>query len=276
MANVVIEDQNPMMHRAKIRLGIATALLVIALVSLILAGKSNKPRPMAPQPKAVAPAIVVTAPQKAPVVTAKIEEPKEPEKSAEESPPTGYETFPNLQSFTADPNAAPEIAETEKPASEPVSHKEPSTKESISKAVETSSSGDFILQVGVFGDPNNAEKQRDNLAKHGIESRLESKCRIGPFSDAAELQAAKEKLQASGISGIFTEESSSRGLLLRAGFDHDLASLKQLRANLEAAGFNSRSETRVLVGPFDNKKAADAARNKIKALNMAVALMPNR
>jgi len=267
MATVVIEDQNPIMHRAKIRLGIASALLVIALVSLLLASKSNKPRPIASQLKKTAPVKVVTAPQKAPVVTAKAEVNK-----PEVSPPASYEVFPNLQSFTADPAAV--AVTTDSKNLTPTPHKE-LNQDSI-KPVETSSFGDFILQVGVFGDPINAEKQRDSLAKHGIESRLESKCRIGPFSDAAELEAAKEKLQSSGISGIFTEESSSRGLLLRVGFDHDLASLKQLRSSLEAAGFNSRSETRVLVGPFDNKKTADAARNRIKALNMAVALMPNR
>ncbi|MCE9633625.1 MAG: SPOR domain-containing protein [Methylophilales bacterium] len=267
MAKVVIEDQSPIMHRAKIRLGIASALLAIALVSLLLAGTSNKPRPVAPLPKTTAPAMVVTAQQKAPVVTAKVEVEK-----LEESPPTSYEVFPNLQSFTADPAAVAEITDSENLTPKPRKELD----QGSIKPIETTDTGDFILQVGVFGDPGNAEKQRDSLAKHGIESRLESKCRIGPFSDAAELEAAKEKLQSSGISGIFTEESSSRGLLLRVGFDHDLTSLKQLRSSLEAAGFNSRSETRVLVGPFDNKKTADAARNRIKALNMAVALMPNR
>ena len=143
MATVVIEDQNPMMHRAKIRLGIATALLVIAVVSLLLAGKNHKPRPTAPQTTVSA---VVTTPQKAPVVVdvvAEIPEEKAP------PPPANYEAFPSLQSFTASPDTTPT-------AEEPAPHAEKELVKESNKAIASSDSGDFILQVGVFGDPNNA------------------------------------------------------------------------------------------------------------------------
>jgi len=267
MANVVIEDQNPMMHRAKIRLGIALALLTIALVSLIVAGKSKGSRPVAPSPQVLNPVVPAVLPNKSELpIEVPAQEVKPP------LPPT-YEALPTFQSFTAEPTPEPPPATAE--ASPEPSPQKARPKETVSH-IETATSGDYVLQVGVFSDMKNAEKQRDNLAKHDIESRLESKLRLGAFSSATELEAAKEKLASAGLEATFSEESSSRGLMLRTGNFSDISSAQHLKSSLDELGFTARSETRVLVGPFANKNTADAARSKIKALGMAVALMPNR
>jgi cell division protein FtsN len=256
MSVVVIEDQSPIMHRAKIRLGIALTLLVIALVSLILAGESKAPISVPPSPALVSAPKVVELPE-------------------EDAPaPAVYEALPSFQSFTAEPEPASDPSPVTIPPTVAEAPAEPNKKPS--GRIEASATGDLILQVGVFADMNNAEKRREDLSRHGVGSRLESKLRIGPFNENAELEAARERLQSSGISIPFTDESTSRGLMLRAGALSDLSSLRQLQSSLEELGFTTRTETRVLVGPFDNKNTLDAARKKIRELNMAVALMPNR
>jgi cell division protein FtsN len=52
-----------------------------------------------------------------------------------------------------------------------------------------------------------------------------------------------------------------------------MESAKQLQAKLTELGLTSRSETRILIGPFDTKAKADAVRGKVKALNISVVLL---
>lgn len=270
MSAVVIEDQSPIMHRAKIRLGIAIALLAIALVSLILAGENKTPRPVAPRKKSPPPVLATIS--MPPVAVSG--DARAPEKNTlpDETPALPpYEALPDLQSFTAAPEASPVIlppAVAEAPA-EPL----PTPRKAAANRIEVSAAGDFILQVGVFADAKNAEKQREKLSARGIESRLESKLRIGPFGDTSDLEAARERLQSFDINVTFTEESTSRGLMLRTGLFHDLAGMRQLQSSVEEHGYSTRTETRVLVGPFDNKNTADAARSKVKSMNISAVLM---
>ena len=270
MSSVVIEDQSPIMHRAKIRLGIAIALLIIALVSLALSEKSKKtillPNKAPPQTASVAKPATPPPP--------KIELMQEPEKALLPSKTPTYEPLISYQSFTAEPETKPQsetIAST--PIQKPVEFVP--VKKETKNQIETSTTGSFILQVGVFSDIKNAEKQRESLAKKNIESHFKGTLHIGPFADASGLESAREKLKASGSGINLTEESSARGLMLRTGVFSELANLRNLETTIKELGMQTRTETRVLVGPFANKTSADNARNKIKNLNFSVVLMSN-
>ena len=65
----------------------------------------------------------------------------------------------------------------------------------------------FLVQLGVFSTPGNAQALRDKVAALGIPAHLESRVVVGPFRNRAEADAAREKLRASGL---------GKGLLVRS------------------------------------------------------------
>lgn len=58
------------------------------------------------------------------------------------------------------------------------------------------------MQVGVFTDMDNAKQLQAKLAEHGIPSHTETKLQIGPFTNKAEADAAREKLKSLGIGSV--------------------------------------------------------------------------
>jgi DedD protein len=247
-------------------------------------------------PKSTAPAILAVAPAKATAPKAAPLPPpakpapavKEPDAKPPVAPPD-----PVYTSFTApaaepvapapvEPVAAPapenkptpvEVAQNPQPTTKPTAPKP----EPAATKLETSPTGSHILQVGVFADMSNARKQQSKLAASGISAHTSTKLRIGPFSSIEEAEAARDKVRAAGINITLADdiESSSRGQSLLAGQYTDMDQAKRLQASLGEHGLPAHTETRLLVGPFANKAKADAARNKIKKLNISVVLMPN-
>lgn len=59
--------------------------------------------------------------------------------------------------------------------------------------------GRFGLQLGVFGNPANAEELRRKLEQSGIPAVLEARVQAGPFASRAEADAARARLQRLGI-----------------------------------------------------------------------------
>lgn len=66
---------------------------------------------------------------------------------------------------------------------------------------ESRDSGPFILQVGVFSNPGNAEDLRKKLRQAGIPSQLETRVQIGPFSSKEEAAKAQARLKKLGLGG---------------------------------------------------------------------------
>lgn len=291
MSLIAIEDQSPIMRRAKIRVAVAIALLLVAAGSLLML---NEQAPSLP--KSTASAIVAAAPAKtaAPKV-APLPPPAKPAPAVKEpdAKPPVAPPDPVYTSFTApaeepaaptpvEPAAAPapenkpapaEVAQNPQPAAKPAAHKP----EPAAAKLETSPTGSHILQAGVFADMGNARKQQSKLAASGISAHTSTKLRIGPFPSIEEAEAAREKVRSSGINITLADniESSARGQSLAAGQYADMDQAKRLQASLSEHGLPAHTETRLLVGPFANKAKADAARNKIKKLNISVVLMPN-
>lgn len=56
-----------------------------------------------------------------------------------------------------------------------------------------------VLQLGVFGAQQNAERRRDELVRAGFGARIESRVVLGPYPDRAAAEQAQEKLRASGL-----------------------------------------------------------------------------
>lgn len=58
--------------------------------------------------------------------------------------------------------------------------------------------GGYLVQMGVFGAPENAEALRSHLLALGIPARLESRVVAGPFPDKAAARAAQTRLREAG------------------------------------------------------------------------------
>jgi len=57
----------------------------------------------------------------------------------------------------------------------------------------------YLVQLGVFSNPVNAEELRAKLEQNGIPARIESRVEVGPFATRREAEAARQKLVALGI-----------------------------------------------------------------------------
>lgn len=66
---------------------------------------------------------------------------------------------------------------------------------------EVRDAGPFILQVGVFSNPGNAEELRNKLRQAGIPTQLETRVQVGPFASKEEAVKAQERLKKLGIGG---------------------------------------------------------------------------
>ncbi len=79
----------------------------------------------------------------------------------------------------------------------------------------TSSGGQYLLQVGSFPNSSDAEALKAKLALKGFRAEIQpvtingktwNRVRLGPFSSASALEAAKQKLEAAGISAMALKE----------------------------------------------------------------------
>lgn len=288
MSLITIEDQSPIMRRAKIRVAVAIALLTVTAGSFLLLNEQAPSLPVntktSQTPAAAAkPGLAVTPPVQGTPAPAAGELAAKPPVAPPDPVYTSF-TAP-VQEPVAETSPTPAVAENE------VTQAAPAEKASVkatplkvqksaqtSFKPDTSSTGSYILQAGVFADMANARKQQSRLAASGISAHTETKLRIGPFSSVEEVDAAREKVRASGIDAALSEksENNSRGLFLLAGQYTDMEHAKRLQATLNEHGLPAHTETRLLVGPFATKARADAARNRVKSLNISVVLISNR
>jgi DedD protein len=93
-----------------------------------------------------------------------------------------------VQAGAAQPQLSADAASADKPAlPEPV--------------VLVSKPAGPVLQLGVFGAQDNAERLREELARQGFPARVESRVVLGPFPDRAAAEAAQAALKRAGQGG---------------------------------------------------------------------------
>lgn len=100
------------------------------------------------------------------------------------------------------PDARRDIARTAPPAVSgvPEATRPPQAPASrpLVRALESSAQR-FLVQVGVFSNPANAEELLQKIRAAGIPAQIESRVQVGPFATRAEVDAAREKLKTLGI-----------------------------------------------------------------------------
>lgn len=131
------------------------------------------------------PPAVVQRPPTAPTISTP------PPSPAADEPPQHSAPPPKPQEVVSVPvGAAPAPA-----SSEPLPAVQPSIPEPVVLVPKPSGP---VLQLGVFGAQDNAERLRAELARLGFPARIESRVVLGPFPDRAAAEAAQAALKRAG------------------------------------------------------------------------------
>lgn len=231
----IIEERNQDGHRAKVRIGVAAALLVTAIGILSIlnqrraeqAVEDPRTEQVSEQPSLSsqdmeAPA---TIPEDAvPAIT-----PPQPEDVTAAPPPPVTGKLPDtltapsgksmvgpvLEEESSGASAAmPYIASAAKALGKPgmsvAAVQSPTASQTPSAPPPTIQTSTpvaplpkaFEVQLGVFTDIDNAKQLQSRLAQHGIPSHTETRVQIGPFKSRAEADRAREKLKSLGITAV--------------------------------------------------------------------------
>ena len=81
----------------------------------------------------------------------------------------------------------------------------PSSRASSSERAATHSEATYVVQVGVFNSPANAQALQNQLRRAGLEARLETRVQIGPFKDKREAEQAIARAKKLGINAILVK-----------------------------------------------------------------------
>lgn len=68
--------------------------------------------------------------------------------------------------------------------------------------VETAPPKGYVVQLGLFSNPDNALQLQKRLAEHGIKSYTETRLHVGPFQTKAEADEAQARIRALGINAV--------------------------------------------------------------------------
>lgn len=184
-------------RKALYRAGLASALMIVLVIGLLMAGgdevsqvQSVSGGAMAPGEAAVLEAAVMpTAAEISAGSVAPVTAPEEgngagsavaaaPGAMLQLEPPQPLELAQQLSS--ADAGVVGEAA--------------PAATTPVRKSSTPPGPG-YMLQLGVFGDPSNADSLRDELDGVGFPAHVQSRVVIGPYPDRKAAQAAHDKLR---------------------------------------------------------------------------------
>ena len=217
------DDDQALRRRLLVRVAVAGVLVVVLLGGLALFDslyvRSEKEEP----PTRVAAAGSLTPAEPREADRAIEEKPAEPPEAAPEAAkPDAGTAEPEVSSAPSVAAAKPErrltvpaqarpammrpsepVAAVQKPPSEPPPARTatatgPATaSRAITAAIESAQR--FLIQMGVFSNPGNAEELRAKLELAGLPTQIETRVQVGPFASRHEADLAREKLKLLGM-----------------------------------------------------------------------------
>lgn len=193
-------------RRALIRLTVAGAITLAALVGLWWLDKSGKPPP---ERKPAPPAPIVTAPEPAPPPEPLVPEPSPPaEEVAAKS-----ETLPAPPPPRVSNLATPATTAVSPALTTPATPRQMPRPEARAEPIPpTPAPGErgFILQLGVFSNPDNAKQLVQRLNREGIRAFSETRVQVGPFQSREEAEKARIALERLGFRAVIAPQGATR------------------------------------------------------------------
>jgi len=208
-------------RKALLRLGVAAAVTVAALAGLWWLDQGSKPAK--PVPAAVPnPIVAAPAQESAPP---QAEEPAAgqatpAEQTVAAAPPA---TSPATGPAASEPPPPPKVSNTPRtpppplpprrlpatpvpaahlavaPATVPAETPPPPSANEVGKG--------FVLQLGVFSNPDRARELVNKLTKQGIKAHMETRVQLGPFGDRQEAEKAQAEMRKLGIAALIIPAS---------------------------------------------------------------------
>ena len=120
------------------------------------------------------------------------------------APPSPESTAAPAQAdHPVEPPAPPQVVNNEKLPSppKPAAALPPASAKFAAKPASATSKA-FVVQVGVFMSPANAQALRQQLADAGIPAHTETRVQLGPFQDRREAETAMAKLKKLGVDAV--------------------------------------------------------------------------
>lgn len=196
MAEETIQEEgSDIRRRALFRLAVAAAVTSAALAGLWWLDHSGKQEKAKPTPP---PKPIVSAPPPAPALA------PEPPLSTEE--PLAPSEPPPPPVIGKLPEPAPAVPAAAKPAQPPA----PAPAKPLPSAIMPAAKGGFVVQLGVFSNPDNARELVERLRQQGIRAEMETRVHVGPFLNRAEAEKAQAELRKLGLTPVVTTVNGAR------------------------------------------------------------------
>lgn len=197
MAEETIQEEgSDIRRRALFRLAVAAAVTSAALAGLWWLDHSGKQEKAKPTPP---PKPIVSAPPPAPALTP---EPPEQPAGTEEAPAPAEPPPPPVIGKLPEPApAAPSVAKPVQP---------PAPAKPLPGTIVPAAKGGFVVQLGVFSNPDNARELVEKLRQQGIRAEMETRVHVGPFLNRAEAEKAQAELRKLGLTPVVTTVNGAR------------------------------------------------------------------
>jgi DedD protein len=164
------------------RLAVGVMLIVLALGALAAAEYfRERSAPSLPPHEPSQALIAPPAPESAPETASR------PARPAEPPPPPEVINNETLRPPARHESAAAHSSGSKQPAP-------PAKTEAPAKG--------YVVQLGVFGSPENAEALRARMRKAGIETRIETRVQIGPFRKREDAEKALADAKKQGVNAV--------------------------------------------------------------------------
>ncbi|TCS70102.1 DedD protein [Sulfuritortus calidifontis] len=201
MAEETIQEEGgDIRRRALFRLAVAAAVTSAALAGLWWLDHSGKQEKAKPTPP---PKPIVSAPPPAPALAPEQAAGTEATPAPAEPPPP-----PVIGKLPEPAPAAPSVAKPAQPPSPAPSKPLPST--AVASAIVPAAKGGFVVQLGVFSNPDNARELVEKLRQQGIRAEMETRVHVGPFLNRAEAEKAQAELRKLGLTPVVTTVNGAR------------------------------------------------------------------
>jgi len=129
------------------------------------------------------------APGKASAAPANVAKPTEP------PPPPKVS---NAAKSLSVPAAPPRTAPPEPPATQPA------------PAQAAPASERFVVQLGVFSNPERARELVEKLKKQGVRAHIETRVQLGPFANREEAEKAQATMRKLGMAALITPAATTK------------------------------------------------------------------
>lgn len=123
----------------------------------------------------------------------------------------------------------------------------------------------YRIQLGQFDDIDPATALRDMLLRHGYSARLQVRVAAGPYAQRKAAESALTGLRGQhGLGGLIVAPPSGKGYIVQLGVFAERGNADELSGRLKTWGHAAQLHARVVVGPYPDRKSAQAALQRLK------------